>query len=81
MKLKYEANKRSRIKNHFLFYVPLEWQGILDTYSGIKEKGISEVNCRSIRAFRRRLKQIPKGVEIILFSRYIGHNVIGYGSK
>jgi hypothetical protein len=72
MKLKYEANKLSRIKNRYLFYVPYEWQDAI---------GIPEVTCKSIRAFRRRLKQIPKGVEIILFGRYMGHNVIGYGSK
>lgn len=33
------------------------------------------LHCRSIRAFRRRMKKAPKGVEFYLVNRYIGYDV------
>jgi len=36
--------------------------------------------CRTVRAFRRKLKYAPKGISFILVSRWFGHDIIGQGS-
>lgn len=35
--------------------------------------------CCSVKAFRRKLKDAPEGVEFILVSRFVGHDVFGKG--
>ena len=88
MKLKYKAQKRSRIKTRFIGFTTFEydwwfyystnrWEFNSDTKGGFS----SHQKCRSIKAFRRMLKNCPKGVEFILCSRYVGHDIIGYGTK
>ena len=39
----------------------------------------SDLYCHSIRAFRRRLKKAPKGVEFMLSSKYYGYDAFGRG--
>ena len=88
MKLKYKAQKRSRIKTRFMGFTTFEpnwwfhystnqWEFDSDTKGGCS----SHQKCRSVKAFKRMLKNCPKGVEFILCSRYKGHTVIGYGTK
>lgn len=44
------------------------------------EKGYSShQDCRTVKAFRRKLKSAPMGVEFILISRWVGYNVTGFG--
>jgi len=45
------------------------------------DKGYSShQDCRSVKAFRRKLKKAPKGVKFILISRWVGYDVEGTGS-
>jgi len=37
--------------------------------------------CRSMKAFRRKLKQCPMDVEFILTSRWVGHCIYGKNTK
>ena len=37
--------------------------------------------CRTVKAFRRMLKDAPYGVTFILNSRWVGHDVYGKGTK
>jgi hypothetical protein len=37
--------------------------------------------CKSVRAFRRKLKAAPEGVEFILVGRWVGHDVTGFGNN
>jgi len=85
MKLKYEAKKQSRINYRFMGFTTFE-EGWVYNYDMNKwEKNPSNCNyginepCRSVRAFRRKLKKAPKGVEFLLMSRWEGHDVIGFG--
>lgn len=89
MKLKYEAKKRTRIKYRFLGMTTynLGWwfnynSNKWEYYPSAGEKGCStHQQCNSVRAFRRKLKKAPIGVEFILVSGWIGHDVTGVGSK
>jgi len=46
------------------------------------EKGYSShQSCKSVKAFRRKLKKAPKGVKFILVSKWEGYNVEGIGSE
>lgn len=88
MELKYSKPKRQRIKNNFLWITDIDrnyyfdlsknkWVKIFET----KENKItSNRNCRSVRAFRRRLKKMPKGVKFTLVSKWVGFDVEGVGS-
>ena len=40
----------------------------------------SHQSCKTLRAFRRKLKKAPKGVEFILRSHWIGYDVYGKGT-
>lgn len=91
MKLKYKAPKRSRIHYSFCgftnfnavgwwFNIDLnQWQQGYD-YDHAQERS-SHQQCRSIRAFRRKLKKAPIGVEFRLSSRWRGFDVIGFGTN
>lgn len=88
MKLKYEAQKRFRVKYMFKGFTTFErgWWFSHNTNRWEKnpetgEKGYSShQDCRTVRAFRRKLKSAPKGVEFVLVPRWIGHSVTGFGS-
>jgi len=85
MKLKYEARKRTRINYRFMGFTTFE-QGWWHNHDENRwEKNPSNCNygshepCRSVRAFRRKLKKAPKGVKFILVSRWKGYDVTGFG--
>lgn len=89
MKIKYCANKHERINRGFIGITTFErsfwfnentkqWE----TNPSPGEFGIStHQTCKSVRAFRRRLKSLPSGVKFILVSPYYGYDVWGYGNK
>lgn len=87
MKLKYEAQKRTRINYGFMGFTTFEqgwWHNhYLNKWEFLPQHGKfnygSHEPCRSAMAFRRKLKKAPKGVEFILVSRWVGHNVTGFG--
>jgi hypothetical protein len=87
MKLQYKARKGNRIKYKFMGFTGYDnywyckatkkWTQTPDWHKG----GISNhCPCKSVRAFRRKLKEAPKGVEFTLTSRWVGYDVIGYGT-
>ena len=87
MKVKYEAKKRTRINYCFMGFTTFE-SGWWFNYNTNKweqnpkagEKGYSShQECNSVKAFRRKLKKAPRGVEFILVSRWVGYNVTGFG--
>jgi hypothetical protein len=84
MKLKYEAIKGQRINYMFCGITTFEngwWYNIdlkkweLNPKHGLYNRS-SHQPCRSLKAFKRKLKKLPKGVEFILASRFKNHNVI-----
>jgi hypothetical protein len=81
MKLKYEARKQTRINYRFMGFTTFEdWWFSYNTKKWEQDpKGdyCSHQDCRTVKAFRRKLKSAPKGVEFILISRWFGHNVTG----
>ena len=87
MKLKYEARKGTRINYRFMGFTTFEngWWFNNNTNKWEQnpkagEKGYSSYrDCRTVKAFRRKLKSAPKGVEFILVSRWVGYNVTGIG--
>jgi hypothetical protein len=88
MKLQYEAKKRNRVNYKFMGFTTFEniWFN-LDTNKWEqrrKNSGCaysSHQDCKTVRAFRRKLKSAPKGVTFILCSRWLGYNVFGVGKK
>jgi len=87
-KLKYEAKKLTRINYRFMGITTFE-NGWWFNHNSNKweqnpssgEKGYSShQDCRTVRAFRRKLKSAPKGIKFILVSRWVDHNVTGFGS-
>ena len=88
MKLKYKAQKRTRINYRFMGFTTFEngWWFNYNTNRWEQnpkagEKGYSSYqSCRSVKAFRRKLKKAPKGVKFILVSRWVGYDVEGTGS-
>lgn len=87
MKLKYNAKNRSRINYGFLGFTTYEkgWWFNHNTNKWEQNIKASENNfgfiqhCKTVKAFRRKLKKAPKGVEFTLVSRWIGYNVEGVG--
>lgn len=90
MKIKYDAQKGTRINYRFIGFTTFEegWSFSYDTnrwerntHLGNLKKGCcSHQDCRSVKAFRRKLKKAPKGVKFTLVSRWVGHSVEGIGS-
>jgi hypothetical protein len=85
MKLRFEAKKKSRIKNSLygishcgdLWYnSKTNWVQNPDFSKG----GYGTCQpCKSVRAFRRKLKKAPKGERFILRSKWKRHDVYGVG--
>lgn len=84
MKIRYKAKKGSRINYNFMGFTTFKegWWFNHNTnkwklYPEVVEKGYSLFQpCRTVKAFRRKLKSAPKGIEFILVSRWIGFDVI-----
>ena len=87
MKLKYTAQKRTRIKYNCMGMTTFEngwWYNTdLQAWFYNPEHGTSNFSshqpCRSVRAFRRKLKLAPKGVVFLLCSRWQKHEIYGKG--
>jgi len=89
MKLKYNAKKLARINYGFKGFMSVE-TGWWFSYNTNKwewnpkagEKGYSShQDCNTVKAFRRKLKSAPKGVEFILVSKWKECHVKGFGCK
>ena len=85
--MRYEASKHSRIKSRFhgitcfektLWYN--ETKNIWEERMKGKDMYSSHQDCNSVRAFRRKLKNCPAGVEFVLLSRWKNHDVYGIGT-
>lgn len=83
--IKYKAKKGTRINYKFIGVTTFEsgWWFDYNTNqwehnpkSGLKGYS-SHQNCKTVKAFKRKLKKAPKGVEFILVSRWVGHDVYG----
>jgi len=88
MKLKYQRHRGDRINHNFMGFTTFElylfnldlkiWQHVDDlgncNYS-------SHEDCRTMKAFRRKLKKCPYGVRFMLSSRWKGYNIEGVGTK
>jgi hypothetical protein len=87
MKLKYEARKGTRINYRFMGITTFEqwwwYNRDFDKWEFTAQLGKGDYTtcqrCRSVKAFRRKLKKAPKGVEFIFVNRWAGHNVTGFG--
>ena len=90
MKLRYQAKKGSRVNSRFLhvkasagsliWYCDFGKRWEHDTCDEIDWHSTTQ-KCNSIRAFRRKLKKAPYGVEFVLESKYVGFDVFGKGSN
>ena len=88
MKIKYEAKVNTRINYRFMGITTFEDGWWFDhnirrwskNPKAGKEGYGSHQPCRTMKAFRRKLKKAPKGVEFILVSRWVGHNITGVGT-
>ncbi len=88
MKLKYEANISQRIKRYFMGYTTFNegWWYNLSLKKWENDKSplysyCTHAPCSSVKAFRRKLKKAPLGVEFVLTNRYLNHKVTGKGSN
>jgi hypothetical protein len=84
MKLKYKAKRKSRINYNFMGFTTFEngWWFSHNTNKWEQKPEAeysSHQDCKTVKAFRRKLKSAPKGVEFILVSRWVGHDVTGLG--
>lgn len=89
MKIKYEAPKTLRIKNYGFIWVVCNavgyWWSEYDKkwmpLSDIKGECCNTFRVKSVKAFKRRLKEwskyMPKGTKFILVSRWVGYDVEG----
>lgn len=85
MKLIYPQKKGERIKsqmNGIECFKNIVWDFELKVWVEITSEGnlfSSHAPCKSVRAFRRMLKNAPKGVLFRLRNKYVGCDVFGYG--
>lgn len=87
--MKYQAPKGKRIKHSFHGFTTLEPGWWYDKVNKLwtndyifknKEGSFSTHQpCNSLRAFRRKLKKAPKGVEFVLVSHWVGYDIYGKG--
>lgn len=87
MKLKFDAQKLSRVKARFrgmTTFKPGYWYHDSGRWEyrpmQLGDGWSSHQPCCSVRAFRRKLKKAPAGVKFILCSRFKGHDVHGVGT-
>ena len=88
MKLKYEEQKGFRINYKFMGFSTHEQGWWFSNNSNKWEKNpeagengySSHQDCKSMKAFRRKLKKAPKGVKFYLVSRWVGYGIDGVGS-
>jgi len=89
MKLRYDAPKNSRINYRFLGFTTFDngwwYDKILNKWVNnpdFKRGGYSTHQpCKTMKAFRRKLKQCPNGVNFILVSRWYNNDIYGKGTK
>ena len=87
MKLNYKAKKNKRINYGFMGFTTEDWWFDYSANKWVKDLVIdgrqfsSHQDCKSVRAFRRKLKKAPKDVKFVLCSRWMKNDVIGYGSS
>ena len=78
----YCQGKRTSSNNECWTYLPKEKKWI-DTKSKefVYKNQImyTHAPCKTVRAFRRKLKTAPKGVLFVLCSRWVGYDVYGIG--
>jgi len=90
--MKYKQHKGKRIKSSGYWCVTTDisawfdnvtnqWYQLNESGEFVNDSSSHSMPVRSLRAFRRRLKQwqgqLPKGTEMILVSHYIGHEIVG----
>jgi len=89
MNLKFDAKKGDRLNSRMTGFESVngKWNWNHDLKEWTQELKIGSYRysshrpCKSVRAFRRMLKNAPLGVEFKLWNKYIGCNVYGRGSK
>ena len=85
IKIKYNKPKGQRIKSRFIGittdssdywynYDVKKWEHVDNSTIGGKT---SHAPCNSVKSFVRKLKKLPKGIEFILVSKYVGYDVKG----
>lgn len=85
MKLKYQKEKGSRIKNVMFFGMTHTGFGLWyeeETRTWKEDANppcSTHAPCKSVRAFKRMLRTAPKGKKFVLSSRYVGYDVYGVG--
>jgi hypothetical protein len=85
MKLKFDLPKGQRINHSFLGFTTFEGDWIFNEKlkrweNGELQKGCiysSHQDCNSVRAFRRKLKKAPKGINFTLVGRWWNCDVNG----
>jgi hypothetical protein len=88
--LKYNAKKGQRIKYGYMGFTTFDMSvndGFWYYNKTLKKWEENMVNencaysshapCKSVKAFKRKLKNAPRGVTFILVSRWVGHDVQG----
>lgn len=50
-------------------------------YNNHGEGYSSHQSCKSLKAFKRKLKKLPSSIEFILCSRWIGYDIVGINKK
>lgn len=88
MKLQYSAQKRKRINYNFNGFMTFEsgWWFNYNTNKwdynpkADKQGFNSHQDCRTMKAFRRKLKHAHKGIKFVLVSKWIGYDIVGAGS-
>ena len=87
--MKYQAKKKNRIKYRFIGITTIDkdpwwfneklnqWENQKNTNKNIDCDYNSHQDCKSVKAFKRKLKKCPKGVEFILVNKWVGYDVYG----
>ena len=86
MKIKFEAKKGQRLTKGFIGFEPVNydwmWNCDLKEWTQELEVGKYEYSssrpCKSLKAFKRMLKNAPKNVKFRLWNKYIGYDVYCY---
>ena len=89
MKLKHQAPKGQRINYNFMGFTTYEDSWFYNLTKRGWEKAVKSGNdiystfqpCKTLKAFRRKLKTAPKGIRFVLVSRWTNNDVIGINNK